>query len=97
MTKTRLPMVGVFIPSCDDDGSYTRKQCHGSTGYCWCADKHGKKFQETSVRGEPDCKGIVDSPLHLQKSGLMMTKSLFMIINGFSDPKLYSPPYFGHF
>ena len=27
---------GSFTPSCEPDGSYSRKQCHGSTGQCWC-------------------------------------------------------------
>ena len=58
MTRKRSPMVGVFVPRCADDGSYARTQCHGSTGFCWCADKDGKKFPETSIRGKPDCKGI---------------------------------------
>ena len=32
-------MVGGFVPSCKSDGSFEEKQCHGSTGYCWCVDQ----------------------------------------------------------
>ena len=28
---------GAYAPQCEQDGSYKRKQCYGSTGYCWCA------------------------------------------------------------
>ncbi|RWS19263.1 hypothetical protein B4U80_02664, partial [Leptotrombidium deliense] len=27
---------GAFEPKCEDDGSYKKLQCHGSTGACWC-------------------------------------------------------------
>jgi len=29
---------GVFIPECTKDGLYKQKQCHASTGNCWCVD-----------------------------------------------------------
>ncbi|XP_071833253.1 SPARC-related modular calcium-binding protein 2-like isoform X12 [Apostichopus japonicus] len=28
---------GVFIPQCDEDGSYMPVQCHDEAEYCWCA------------------------------------------------------------
>merc|ERR1719309_703512 len=31
--------MGLFIPSCDEHGNYEAKQCHGSTGHCWCVDQ----------------------------------------------------------
>eukprot|EP00659_Diplonema_papillatum_P016312 gene16312-24995_t len=31
-------LLGVYIPQCEEDGSFRAKQCHGSTGRCWCAD-----------------------------------------------------------
>ncbi|XP_015921553.2 U20-hexatoxin-Hi1a-like [Parasteatoda tepidariorum] len=54
LQKSSKGMVGNFIPQCNDDGTYARKQCHGSTGFCWCADEAGKKVSE-SVRGDPNC------------------------------------------
>ena len=49
-------MVGHFIPTCAEDGSYAPMQCHASTGYCWCASKDGKKIPKTEIRGRPNCK-----------------------------------------
>jgi hypothetical protein len=32
------PPPGAFIPDCDMYGHYQPKQCHGSSGHCWCVD-----------------------------------------------------------
>jgi hypothetical protein len=54
--KQRQLLVGAYIPQCEEDGSYSRIQCHGSTGYCWCSDGDGNKMVETEVRYErPNC------------------------------------------
>nr|API81382.1 venom toxin [Hemiscorpius lepturus] len=37
---------GAYVPSCAEDGSYKKKQCHASRGVCWCVDKFGKKTTE---------------------------------------------------
>ena len=42
-------LIGGFIPQCEEDGSYSEVQCHGSTGYCWCVDGEGNKRLETEV------------------------------------------------
>ncbi|KAG8181836.1 hypothetical protein JTE90_003983 [Oedothorax gibbosus] len=47
-------MVGNFVPTCNSNGTYAKKQCHGSTGYCWCADEEGTRVSE-EVRGELEC------------------------------------------
>ena len=48
-------MVGVFTPACEENGDYSREQCHGSTGYCWCAEKDGSTIAGTEIRGKPVC------------------------------------------
>ncbi|CAB4003562.1 HLA class II histocompatibility antigen gamma chain isoform X1 [Paramuricea clavata] len=48
-------LVGAYKPSCDEDGTYSPVQCHGSTGYCWCAFSDGTEWPGTRVRGQPDC------------------------------------------
>ena len=53
------PLVGLYIPQCNRDGEYDQIQCHGSTGYCWCVDKGGREFEETRIKGRPDCSVIV--------------------------------------
>ncbi|PWA31989.1 hypothetical protein CCH79_00018844 [Gambusia affinis] len=37
------PSVGAYIPQCDSDGQYRPRQCHGSTGHCWCVDSRGQE------------------------------------------------------
>nr|API81383.1 venom toxin [Hemiscorpius lepturus] len=44
-------MVGVFVPDCEPDGTYLKKQCWPSTGHCWCADKDGNKVTEPTRSG----------------------------------------------
>ncbi|XP_030832876.1 uncharacterized protein LOC757285 isoform X4 [Strongylocentrotus purpuratus] len=54
--QARMPMPGQFTPTCTSEGKYETVQCHGSTGFCWCADTEtGVKKQGTDVRGTPDC------------------------------------------
>ncbi|CAH1262907.1 SMOC1 [Branchiostoma lanceolatum] len=54
----RRPMVGIFIPECNEDGSYAEVQCHTSTGYCWCVTREGKPVPNSSVRYQkPTCSG----------------------------------------
>ncbi|KAG8181182.1 hypothetical protein JTE90_010954 [Oedothorax gibbosus] len=49
------PMPGKFKPRCEDDGKYQKHQCHGSTGFCWCA--HPETGEQTSApaRGPQNC------------------------------------------
>ncbi|KAF4102024.1 hypothetical protein G5714_016824 [Onychostoma macrolepis] len=37
------PLIGAFIPQCDEEGQYRPQQCHGSTGHCWCVDSRGQE------------------------------------------------------
>ena len=37
MSSTNL--LGSFTPTCDSEGFYEMKQCHPSTGQCWCVHK----------------------------------------------------------
>ena len=59
-TKT---MLGAFVPTCKDDGTYEEKQCHASTGHCWCVDDNGKEVEGTKKapgEGEPNCGGKIN-------------------------------------
>ncbi|CAL8406882.1 unnamed protein product [Arctogadus glacialis] len=52
------PLLGVYVPDCDEAGQYKTQQCHGSTGYCWCVDRQGQERANTrtSPRESPvDC------------------------------------------
>ncbi|XP_074482615.1 nidogen-2 isoform X2 [Sebastes fasciatus] len=37
------PLLGAYVPQCDDNGQYISLQCHGSTGHCWCVDGRGQE------------------------------------------------------
>ena len=38
--------IGSFVPQCNKDGGFLQKQCHSSTGFCWCSDVNGKRLSE---------------------------------------------------
>ncbi|CAH1270241.1 PEBP1 [Branchiostoma lanceolatum] len=53
------PMPGQFVKQCEEDGSFSTQQCHGSTGFCYCAHpRDGTIYRETGRRGEMehDCE-----------------------------------------
>ncbi|XP_078608968.1 SPARC-related modular calcium-binding protein 1-like isoform X1 [Branchiostoma floridae x Branchiostoma japonicum] len=58
-TENTEPMPGEFVKQCEEDGSFSTKQCHGSTGFCYCAHpQDGTIYRETGRRGEMehDCR-----------------------------------------
>lgn len=34
-------LVGAYVPQRDQAGKLLPKQCHGSTGFCWCINADG--------------------------------------------------------
>uniref|UniRef100_A0A3B3XCC8 Thyroglobulin type-1 domain-containing protein n=1 Tax=Poecilia mexicana TaxID=48701 RepID=A0A3B3XCC8_9TELE len=53
------PVVGAYIPECDENGLYVPKQCHDLSGYCWCVDSSGQERSGTRTGpGSPsiDCR-----------------------------------------
>jgi len=54
-----IHVLGAFTPTCTSDGGYKRKQCRGSTGFCWCVNPAtGKEIQGTRKgpgRGKVTC------------------------------------------
>lgn len=64
-------LVGADEPECEDNGDYKLKQCHGSTGFCWCAEtKTGEEIPGTKKRGSADCseyEGEVSEVVKLSK------------------------------
>uniref|UniRef100_A0A665TN62 Nidogen 2a (osteonidogen) n=1 Tax=Echeneis naucrates TaxID=173247 RepID=A0A665TN62_ECHNA len=52
------PIIGAFAPQCDAEGQYLSRQCHGSSGHCWCVDSNGQERPGTRTSpGTPsvDC------------------------------------------
>ncbi|XP_072822345.1 SPARC-related modular calcium-binding protein 2 isoform X3 [Vicugna pacos] len=47
--QARKEFQQVFIPECNDDGTYSQVQCHSYTGYCWCVTPNGRPVSGTAV------------------------------------------------
>ncbi|XP_048455802.1 uncharacterized protein nid2a isoform X1 [Rhincodon typus] len=61
------PLIGAYIPECDEEGNFRPLQCHGSTGYCWCVDERGQEIPGTRTppgAGQPQCgqPGPIEHP-----------------------------------
>jgi len=39
--------IGSYVPQCEDNGSFSPKQCHASTGTCWCVTDGGDEIPGT--------------------------------------------------
>ncbi|XP_067125502.1 U20-hexatoxin-Hi1a-like [Centruroides vittatus] len=37
-------LIGNFVPQCNEDGTYTPKQCWSSPGLCWCVAADGRQI-----------------------------------------------------
>ena len=49
---------GAYMPQCYPWGNFKAKQCHSSTGYCWCATAEGTKISGTETgpgQDPPNC------------------------------------------
>ncbi|KAI1895225.1 hypothetical protein AGOR_G00104120 [Albula goreensis] len=58
LEQAKRPQESIFIPECNDDGSFAQVQCHTLTGYCWCVTSDGKPVSGSSVHNRtPICSG----------------------------------------
>ncbi|XP_041834475.1 thyroglobulin-like isoform X1 [Melanotaenia boesemani] len=77
------PIAGVFVPQCGENGEYLQKQCHGSTGHCWCVDSAGLEIPGTKTPpGTPsvDCSKAAERHCEHHKTRVEATGTL---IGGF--------------
>ncbi|KAJ3613554.1 hypothetical protein NHX12_019801 [Muraenolepis orangiensis] len=59
LEQGRRPQDALFIPDCNEDGSFAQVQCHTLTGYCWCVTSDGKPVSGSSVHNKtPVCSGL---------------------------------------
>ncbi|KAM9835807.1 nidogen-2 [Aulostomus maculatus] len=59
-----FPLLGAYVPQCDADGQYLSRQCHGSTGHCWCVDHQGQ--EKTGTRTPPGASVVdCDRPVYV--------------------------------
>ena len=48
LASTPKNLLGADAPECNADGTFKTKQCHSSSGYCWCVDPAtGSEIQGT--------------------------------------------------
>ncbi|XP_078133188.1 SPARC-related modular calcium-binding protein 1 isoform X3 [Sander vitreus] len=58
LEQGRRPQNTMFIPECNEDGTFAQVQCHTLTGYCWCVTSDGKPVSGSSVHNRtPVCSG----------------------------------------
>ncbi|XP_078007620.1 SPARC-related modular calcium-binding protein 1 isoform X2 [Phascolarctos cinereus] len=71
LEQAKKPQEAVFVPECNEDGSFTQVQCHTYTGYCWCVTTDGKPISGSSVQNKtPVCSGsVTDKPSGHGNSG----------------------------
>ncbi|XP_041834654.1 equistatin-like [Melanotaenia boesemani] len=92
--------VGVFVPECDENGEYQPKQCHASTGECWCVDKRGIQISETKIPAgspPPDCSKAVERHYERPKPLLEADGEIFDIISSMckNDGQIIPPEIHG--
>ncbi|XP_068608114.1 SPARC-related modular calcium-binding protein 1 [Brachionichthys hirsutus] len=58
LEQARRPQESMFIPECNEDGTFAKVQCHTLTGYCWCVTSDGKPVSGSSAHNRtPVCSG----------------------------------------
>ncbi|XP_029371683.1 nidogen-2 isoform X3 [Echeneis naucrates] len=90
------PIIGAFAPQCDAEGQYLSRQCHGSSGHCWCVDSNGQERPGTRTSpGTPsvDCDNPVPvTPTQRPESVCERWRaSLIQHYGGKPEPQQYMP------
>ncbi|XP_019133514.1 SPARC-related modular calcium-binding protein 1 isoform X2 [Larimichthys crocea] len=77
LEQARRPQESMFIPDCNEDGTFAQVQCHTLTGYCWCVTSDGKPVSGSSVQNRtPVCSGsVTDKPPGPPNSGRKVCSS----------------------
>ncbi|XP_018582811.1 SPARC-related modular calcium-binding protein 1 isoform X1 [Scleropages formosus] len=83
LDQAKRPQESIFIPECNEDGSYAQVQCHTLTGYCWCVTPDGKPVSGSSVQNRtPVCSGsVTDKPPGPPSSGRKVSFRFFLTLN----------------
>ncbi|XP_051943033.1 SPARC-related modular calcium-binding protein 1 isoform X4 [Hippocampus zosterae] len=81
--QARRPQESMFVPECNEDGSFAQVQCHTLTGYCWCVTTDGKPVSGSSVHNRtPVCSGsVTDRPPGPPNSGRKVSFRFFLTLN----------------
>jgi len=81
-------LIGVYVPTCEEgrERNYEARQCHGSTGMCWCVSKCGKVLTAKQSAWTEIVKEIDDCDLVREKALLNdKVKEKFQLLRGNLD------------
>ncbi|XP_034530523.1 SPARC-related modular calcium-binding protein 1 isoform X2 [Notolabrus celidotus] len=83
LEQARRPQESMFVPECNEDGTFAQVQCHTLTGYCWCVTGDGKPVSGSSVHNRtPVCSGsVTDRPPGPPNSGRKVSFRFFLTLN----------------
>ncbi|KAM4540537.1 SPARC-related modular calcium-binding protein 1 isoform 3-T3 [Fundulus diaphanus] len=83
LEQARRPQESMFIPECNEDGTFAQVQCHTLTGYCWCVTTDGKPVSGSSVHNRrPVCSGsVTDKPPGPPNTGRKVSFRFFLTLN----------------
>ncbi|XP_056151961.1 SPARC-related modular calcium-binding protein 1 isoform X2 [Lampris incognitus] len=83
LEQAKRPQEAMFIPECNEDGTFAQVQCHTLTGYCWCVTTDGKPVSGSSVHNRtPVCSGsVTDKPPGPPSSGRKVSFRFFLTLN----------------
>ncbi|XP_052001377.1 SPARC-related modular calcium-binding protein 1-like isoform X2 [Xyrauchen texanus] len=83
LEQAKRPQESIFIPECNDDGTFAQVQCHTLTGYCWCVTIDGKPVSGSSVQNKtPVCSGpVTDKTPGPPSSGRKVSFRFFLTLN----------------
>ncbi|XP_054469766.1 SPARC-related modular calcium-binding protein 1 isoform X3 [Anoplopoma fimbria] len=83
LEQARRPQESMFVPECNEDGTFAQVQCHTLTGYCWCVTTDGKPVSGSSVHNRtPVCSGsVTDRPPGPPSSGRKVSFRFFLTLN----------------
>ena len=69
-------VVDMFMPECQDDGSFAPAQCDRSSAQCWCVDKNGNELVGTRTANQPSCTSRGSYNVSLSRLSIRFTKIL---------------------
>ncbi|XP_016310539.1 SPARC-related modular calcium-binding protein 1 isoform X10 [Sinocyclocheilus anshuiensis] len=81
LEQAKRPQESIFIPECNDDGTFAQVQCHTLTGYCWCVTTDGKPVSGSSVQNKTPVCSVTDKPPGPPSSGRKVSFRFFLTLN----------------
>ena len=83
-------LLGAFVPKCKSDGTYEEKQCHGSTGHCWCVDSSSgveiKGTRKGPGKGRVTCGELLIRSFVPLRSQIQIIKSYWVAVSYLAGP-----------